>query len=151
MILMLFYRFYTNNNISSHKSYKFRSLKILHLAPNISQVQTQHSIPVNNPQPVLTLKVSQLSPQNLIVTSYFQDDPESQPTEEGGTNLEGSLLIIPWSCLIVLLGICKTPGCGDQVLGDNMDIRRNGKRALIYFENICKNNESPLNLSIPYL
>ena len=30
-------------------------------------------------------------------------------------------------CLIVLLGICKTPGCGDQVLGDNMEIIRNGK------------------------
>lgn len=130
MSLRIFYRFQANiNHFSSYKYYKFRSLKLLQLAPNISLVLTQHFIPVSNPQPVLTLKVSQSYPQNCIVTIYFQDEQGSQPTEEGGTNLEGAILIIPWSCLIVLLGICKTPGCGDQVLRDNMDISRNGKES----------------------
>ena len=58
------------------------------------------------------------------------DLPESQPeSSEGGVNLDGSHLIISWSCLITLLGICKHQGCGDQVLADNMDISRNGNFA----------------------
>jgi len=41
-------------------------------------------------------------------------------------NLNGSLLIVSWSCLLTLLSICKHQGCGDSVLPSNMDISRKG-------------------------
>ena len=64
----------------------------------------------------------------LNVLSIFQEGPESQPETEG-FNLEGSILIIPWSCLILLLSICKEVDCGARVLPSNIAISKNGKLA----------------------
>ena len=55
--------------------------------------------------------------------SLEETDPEPA---SGEVHMDGAHLIVSWSCLITLLSICKHPGCGDQVLPDNMDITRNG-------------------------
>jgi hypothetical protein len=107
----------------------FRHLVILHQALRTWQVLVLCSAPVSSLQPVLVVKVGIIDCYSSLLTNKFIIDPESQPDMKE-TNLDGCLLIIPWSCLIVLLGICKHPGCGDQVLLDNMDISRNGIGAL---------------------
>ena len=53
------------------------------------------------------------------------EETEPEPVS-GEVDMDGAHLIVSWSCLITLLSICKHPGCGDQVLPDNMDITRNG-------------------------
>ena len=58
---------------------------------------------------------------NMIVTEV----PDSQPESEG-VNLNGCLLIVPWSFILILLSKCQRQGCADQVLPSNMELSRNG-------------------------
>lgn len=53
---------------------------------------------------------------------------DSQPDDEGCVSLEGSHLLVSWSCLVVLLSKCQRESCADLVLPSNMDVSRNGNK-----------------------
>ena len=53
-------------------------------------------------------------------------DESDFQTETEGVNLTGSLLIVPWACLLILLSKCQRHGCGEQVLPSNMELSRKG-------------------------
>ena len=103
----------------------FSHQTIHHPAHRLCKVLDLFSSPANSLQPVLILKVCSAKNTSMNIQSLFEGEPESQ-VKSRRANLDNSLLIVPWTCLIALLSICKHAGCGDKVLPDNMDISRNG-------------------------
>jgi len=59
-------------------------------------------------------------------TASANDEPASQPNENDGCILEGKMLIVSWSSVLLMLSICRREGCGSQVLPDNMDVTKRG-------------------------
>ena len=51
------------------------------------------------------------------------------PGEESSQKdqLDESLVVTEWQCIKDVLSVCRTVGCGDLVLDDNMSISQNGK------------------------
>ena len=50
---------------------------------------------------------------------------DSQP-EGDGVNMDGSHLIVSWSCLLLLLTKCQRDDCADNILASNIEVSRNG-------------------------
>ena len=103
--------------------------------------QSSHNIPSSGSF-YIPSQASEISSENtgivhimiLFQSAHYSliiSEPDSQPTCEG-VNLEGSLLIIPWISVLLLLSKCQRLGCGDQVLESNMKLSRNGNK-LIFF------------------
>ena len=103
---------------------RLKKIPILRLAPRICLVQ---ALCICLPRPVRTKPVCIYCSIYHLIHVYVPDEPESQPENEG-VNLNGSLLLVPWSCLLLLLSVCKHEGCGAQVLPSNMDISRRGTK-----------------------
>ena len=54
---------------------------------------------------------------------------DSEPETEG-VKIDGSLLIVPWACILMLLSKCQRHGCSDQVLPSNVKVSRKGNYQL---------------------
>ena len=57
-----------------------------------------------------------------------ESEPDSHIDETDGAQINESLLIVPWACLLVLLSKCQAHGCGEQVLPSNIKISTKGKK-----------------------
>ena len=47
-------------------------------------------------------------------------------TETDGANIDGSFLIVPWTCILLLLSKCQRHGCAEPVLPSNVKVSRKG-------------------------
>ena len=60
--------------------------------------------------------------------SFIEDELDSEPETEG-VKIDGSLLIVPWACILMLLSKCQRHGCSDQVLPSNVKVSRKGNKS----------------------
>ena len=73
-----------------------------------------------------------MQPNQLILkkfhNSFIEDELDSEPETEG-VKIDGSLLIVPWACILMLLSKCQRHGCSDQVLPSNVKVSRKGNKS----------------------
>lgn len=85
--------------------------------------------PVRNLQPALRLSVILLEWLKFFIffiLNYTCTDEMDSETENEGVNIDDSLLIVPWACILLLLSKCQNHGCSEQVLPSNVKISRKG-------------------------
>ena len=61
----------------------------------------------------------------MLSNCLFIDDPDSE-CEVDGVKIDGSFLIVPWACILLLLSKCQKHGCAEQVLPSNVKVSRKG-------------------------
>ena len=66
------------------------------------------------------------SNSELHILPLEESEPENDVHETEGTKIDGSLLIVPWSCILLLLSKCQAHGCGEQVLPSNIKVSTKG-------------------------
>ena len=77
----------------------------------------------------------------MLIVCLFTDDPDSE-CEVDGVKIDGSFLIVPWACILLLLSKCQRHGCAEQVLPSNVKVSRKGNVSIVIRQHNRGSNEN---------